>query len=103
MAVEIIPGETYTADFAYNGKGWSLFRVKAQKGSKEITVFTDGRQELKKGDRITVKKITKVKNGAKKDKNGEWQDAWSVTADVVVAGSYSAKLEDVPEEIELPF
>ena len=101
MAVEVKAGETYEAKFAKNGDGWSMFKVKAEKGPKELAVFTDGSRELHDGDPVTVTKITSVKLSARKDKDGNWHDTMSVNAEVSVRGS-AFKSED-KDDSELPF
>lgn len=100
MAVEVKAGESYTAAGTKNGDGWSLFKVKAEKGPKELAVFTDGSRELHDGDSVTVTKITSVKLSARKDKDGNWRDTMSVNAEVTVNGS--AFKED-KDDSELPF
>ena len=100
MAVEVKAAETYTAAGVKNGQGWSLFKVKAEKGPKELAVFTDGSVELHDGDQVTVTKITSVKLSARKDKKtGEWRDTLGINAEVSVSGS-GFKEEDGGE---LPF
>ena len=99
MAVEVKQGETYEAKGTRNGDGWSLFKVKAEKGPKELPVFTDGSRELHDGDMVTVQKITSVRLSAKKDKDGNWRDTISVNAEVTVNGSFKEDKDDS----ELPF
>ena len=108
MAVEVKPGETYTAAGTKNGQGWSLFKVKAEKGPKELAVFTDGSIELHDGDQVTITKITSVKLSARKgrDRDGteKWFDTMSVNADVKVNTSFSrAGFTEEDTSGELPF
>ena len=104
MAVEVKPGETYTAAGTKNGQGWSLFKVKAEKGPKELPVFTDGSIELHDGDEVTVTKITSVRLSAKKDREGNWRDTLSVNAEVKVNTSFSrAGFTEEDTSGELPF
>ena len=100
MAVEVKAAETYTAAGVKNGQGWSLFKVKAEKGPKELAVFTDGSVELHDGDQVTVTKITSVKLSARKGRDDKWYDTMSVNAEVSVGGSGFKKDED---DGELPF
>lgn len=104
MAVEVKAGETYTAEKTRNGDSWSMFKVKAEKGPKELAVFTDGSRELHDGDRVTVTKITSVKLGARKGTDGKWYDSFSVNAEISVNGAGSASgFQDEPDDGELPF
>lgn len=108
--VEVKPGETYTANGTKNGDGWSLFKVKAEKGRKEMAIFTDGSIELHDGDQVTVTKITGVKCADRpksKDASGkvtEWGESWSVNAEVKVNTSFSrAGFSEEDTSGELPF
>jgi hypothetical protein len=102
MAVEVKAGETYTAANTKNGDGWSLFKVKAEKGQKELAVFTDGLRELNDGDQITVTKITSVRLSARKGRDDKWYDTMSVNAEVSVNGSAPSAFQEV-EDGDLPF
>lgn len=104
MAVEVKPGETYNVDFARNGEGWSLFRVKAEKGPKEIACFTTQNIDLTEGDRVRVDKITGVKLSARKDKQGEWRDSFAVNVEAVKLGAGAQGFKDIDDsDGELPF
>lgn len=103
MAVEVREGETYTAANTRNGDGWSLFKVKAEKGPKELAVFTDGQRELHDGDQITVNKITSVRLSAKKGRDDKWYDTISVNAEISVNGSAPDTFQELGDEDELPF
>lgn len=100
MAVEVKAGETYEAKDARNGNGWSMFKVKAERGPKELAVFTDGSREIQSGDRITVTKITAVKLSARKGKDDKWYDTMSVNVEASYGGSAGFTETD---EGELPF
>lgn len=104
MAVEVKAGETYTAAGTKNGDGWSLFKVKAERGPKELAVFTDGSTELHDGDQITVTKITGVKLSARKGRDDKWYDTMSVNAEITVNGAAPPDTftEEYAQE-ELPF
>lgn len=103
MAVEVKAGESYTANGTKNGDGWSLFKVKAEKGPKELAVFTDGRTELHDGDQITVTKITSVKLSARKGRDDKWYDTMSVNAEITVNGSSPTGFQEEDDTGELPF
>lgn len=103
MAIEVKAGETYPVEFCRNGDGWSLFRVKAEKGPKEIAVFTTENIDLQEGDRVTVKKIVGAKLSARKDTKGEWRDTFGVNVEAVKAGSTPQGFQDIDETGELPF
>lgn len=105
MAVEVKPGETYTVQGARNGDTWSMFRVKAERGSKEITVFTEGNKDLKDGQKVKVEKIMNVKLSARKgrdrDGNEKWYDTYNVNAELSIIGG--GGFEDIDDEGDLPF
>ena len=104
MAVEVKPGETYNVDFARNGEGWSLFRVKAEKGPKEIACFTTQNIDLAEGDRVRVDKITGVKLSARKDNRGEWRDSFAVNVEAVKLGGAPKGFQDIDDsDGDLPF
>jgi len=103
MAVEVKAGESYTASGTKNGDGWSLFKVKAEKGPKELAVFTDGSRELHDGDNITVTKITSVKLSARKGRDDKWYDTMSVNAEITVNGSAPTGFQEEDDTGELPF
>ena len=96
--VEVKEGETYTAADTRNGDGWSLFKVKAEKGPKELAVFTDGRRELHDGDRITVTKITSVRLSAKKGRDEKWYDTMSVNAEISVNGTAASAFSEINDD-----
>ena len=102
MAVEVKAGETYEATGVRSGDTWTMFRVKAEKGPKELSVFTEGKIDLRDGDSVTVKRILSVKLSARKDREGNWRDTMSVNAELEVNGA-AAKLEEIDEQEELPF
>lgn len=107
--VEVHPGETYTANGTKNGDGWSLFKVKSEKGRKEMAVFTDGSRELHDGDQITITRITGVKVADRpksKDATGkvtEWGESWSVNAEVTVNGAAPQGFQPEQDDGDLPF
>ena len=104
--VEAKPGETYTATGTKNGDGWSLFKIKAEKGRKEMSIFTDGSFPLHDGDMVTITKITGVKcsdRPKEKDASGKvtaWAESWSVNAEVTVGSAFKSEDKD---DSELPF
>jgi hypothetical protein len=104
MAVEVKAGETYNVDFCRNGESWSLFRVKAEKGPKELAVFTTENLDLSEGDRVRVDKITGVKLSARKDNRGEWRDTFSVNVEAVKLGGAPKGFQDIDDsDGTLPF
>ena len=103
MAVEVKAGETYQVSNPRNGDSWSMFRLKAERGSKEITVFTDDGLNLKDGDRVKIISIVSAKLGARKDRNEKWYDSYTVNVKAQAAGA-SGGLDDLDDEDgELPF
>ena len=102
MAVEVRAGEAYEASGVRSGDNWTMFRVKAEKGPKELSVFTDGKIDLRDGDSVKVARIVSVRLSARKDRDGNWRDTMSVNAELEVNGT-AAKLEDLDDEPDLPF
>ena len=101
MAVEVKDGEVYEAKGVRSGDRWSLFKVKAEKGPKELPVFVDRSDAFQEGDKVKVKRITSVRLSAKKGKDDQWRDTVSVNAEVEVVGAASKEFEDI--DGELPF
>lgn len=103
--IEVKAGEAYEAKGTRNGDGWSLFKVKAEKGPGDITVFTDRCMNLEDGQRIRVDKILAVKKSARKV-GDKWYDTFSCNAECAVCAGAPVNVEF--EEIgqadgDLPF
>lgn len=104
MALEIKAGETYPVDNPKNGESWSLFRVKAEKGRKEITVFLDHNAELKTGDRVAIESINAVRYSARKGRDDKWYDSVTVNASGAVETAGAGAFNEINEsDGELPF
>ena len=100
MAVTVKEGETYEAKGVRTGDGWTMFKVKAEKGSKELAVFVERSEAFREGDTVRVTKITAVKLSARKGKDDKWYDTMSVNAEVEASGGGLRELDD---DGELPF
>lgn len=109
MAVEVKAGEVYTAQNVRTGEDWTMLRVKAEKGPKELAVFTDRGEAFHENDRVKVVRITSVKLSARKRKDRDGQEKWfdtmSVNADVEVVGAAAPQgFEDMDgDDGDLPF
>jgi hypothetical protein len=82
----------YTAMRVRNGESsrgpWELIVVKEEgKGKKEITIWTTNSPSgVTEGNMFTIKNISMVKYGARKDGNGNWRDDVSLEAEVEPMG-----------------
>lgn len=105
MAVTVEEGKTYEAKDVRSGDNWTMFKVKAERGHKEIAVFVDRGEAFHEGDAVTVKRITEVKLGARKGKdrdgNEKWYDTFSVNAEI--SGGGKATFKDLDDDGDLPF
>ena len=102
MAVEVKEGETYEAKDVRTGDGWTMMRVKAEKGPKEIAVFTDKSEAFHEGDMVKIVKIVSTRLSARKGKDDKWYDTISDNAVVEVVGR-AGGLVDEEDGGDLPF
>ena len=105
MAVTVEEGKTYEAKDVRSGDNWTMFKVRAEKGPKEIAVFVDRGEAFHEGDSVTVTRIVSVKLGARKgrdrDGNEKWFDSFSVN--VELSGDGKATFKDLDDDGDLPF
>ena len=102
MAVEVKEGEVYTAENVRTGDGWTMMKVKAERGPKEISVFVDRSEAFHEGDRVKIVKIKSTRLSARKGKDDKWYDTFSDNAEVEVVGR-AGGLEDEEDGGDLPF
>lgn len=78
----------YTAMRVRNGESsrgvWELIVVKEEgKGKKELTIWTTNSPSgVTEGNMFSIKNISSIKYGARRDNNGNWRDDVSLEAEV---------------------
>lgn len=101
--VELKEGGTYDVTFCRNGDDWSMFRLKEEKGMKQIAVFGN-HIPLAEGDLVNVERINRVRVSARQDRSGKWFDTVTVNVAMKKVDGIDTGFRTINEtDSDLPF